>query len=143
MKKLLVTIALGATLASTQAGAQAPGDRHDAQPNVTRQEAQERADRLFRMLDVNHDGVLTRAEAEQAGAQLHAQRAASGRDVAPGLGGHTARFLERSFAGAQSVTLQQFEQAMLTRFDQMDVNRDGVLTAAERLQARPNGSGGN
>jgi hypothetical protein len=143
MKKLLVTIALGATLASTQAGAQAPGDRRGAQPDVTRQQAQERADGLFQMLDLNHDGVLTRAEAEQAGAQLQAQRATSGRDVAPGLGGHTARYLEQSFAGAQSVTLQQFEQAMLTHFDQMDVNHDGVLTAAERSQSRANRSGGN
>jgi hypothetical protein len=143
MKKLLVTIALGATFATTQAGAQALGDQRAAQSDVTRQQAQERADRLFRMLDVNHDGILTRAEAEQAGAQLHARRAASGRDVAPGLGGHTARYLERSFAGAQSVTLQQFEQAMLTHFDQMDVNRDGVLTADERQQARPDRSKAN
>jgi hypothetical protein len=30
------------------------------------------------------------------------------------------------------VTEQQFEQAFLAHFDQMDANHDGILTAAER-----------
>ncbi|MFL6725557.1 MAG: hypothetical protein ACJ8FS_03455 [Sphingomicrobium sp.] len=63
-------------------------------------------------------------------------RASTGRDVAPGIGGHTLRFLERRFAGLQAVTRQQFEDAFLAHFDQMDVDHDGILTAAEREHAR-------
>src|SRR4051794_24222835 len=102
MTKLLATLALGATIISTQGGAQASGAQPGMgpRPDMTRQQAQERADGLFQMLDVNHDGVLTRSEADQAGAQLQAERASSGRDVAPGLGGHTARYLEHTFAAA-------------------------------------------
>jgi len=138
MTKLLLTLALGATIVSTQAGAQAPDVQRGMgpRPDMTRQQAQERADSLFQMLDVNHDGVLTRSEAEKARAQLQAQRASSGKDVAPGLGGHTARYLEHTFAAAQSVTRQQFEQAMLAHFDQMDRNHDGILTADERQHGR-------
>jgi hypothetical protein len=42
------------------------------------------------------------------------------------------------------VTLQQFEAQSLARFDAIDLNHDGTVTAAERQQARaqqgqPNG----
>jgi Ca2+-binding EF-hand superfamily protein len=110
---------------------------------ITRQQAMQRADRLFDLLDVNHDGLLTRSEAERAGAQMRAQRASSGTDVAPGIGGHTARYLEHRFAGARSITREQFERGMLAHFDQMDLNRDGVLTADEREQTAASRSQGN
>jgi hypothetical protein len=113
-----------------------------AAADITRQQAMDRAGRLFDLLDVNHDGLLTRSEAERAGAQLRAQRAASGTDVAPGIGGHTARFLERRFAGARSIMREQFEQGMLAHFDRMDRDRDGVVTDDERQPAhatRPQG----
>jgi hypothetical protein len=79
---------------------------------------------------------VTRSEALKATAQLRAARRATGRDVAPGIGGHTARFLERRFLGAQSITRQQFEQAMLAHFDAMDLDHDGILSTQEREQAR-------
>lgn len=101
---------------------------------ITRQQAIGRADRLFDLLDVNHDGVLTRLEAEVEGARLRAERAASGVDVAPGVGGHTARFMERRFAGLRSITRDQLERAMLAHFDAMDRDHDGILTADERDQ---------
>jgi hypothetical protein len=44
--------------------------------------------------------------------------------------------IERMFGDAQSVTLQQFEAQSLARFDAADLNHDGVVTAAERQQAR-------
>jgi hypothetical protein len=135
MKNLLVTVALGATVFAAQAGARdtAIGS---AQPDMTRQQARERADSLFQMFDLDRDGVITREEANKVGQKLMAQRAALHRDVAAGLGGHTLKYLERTFAGAQSVTRQQFEDALLGHFDQMDANHDGVVTAAERDQAR-------
>jgi hypothetical protein len=113
---------------------------------ITRREAVERADRLFDLLDVNRDGVLTRREAMTEGRQLKAQRRATGVDVAPGIGGQTARYFERRFAFANSISRRQFEQAMLAHFDRLDRNHDGLLTAEERADGRwtpVHESGGN
>ena len=121
MKTLLVTVALGATAVSTQAAAQMPGgDR----PDMTRQQAQQMADVLFVRMDLNRDGVVTRAEAEQASSQM-------------GYDGHRAeKRIDRVFGDTQSITFQQFEAQSLARFDREDLNHDGVVTAAERAQAR-------
>lgn len=124
MKTLLATIALGATIISTQALAQ---DQHGGpgggwmQQDMTRQQAQQMADEMFQRFDTNHDGVLTRQEAEQAASQF---------------GGRGARMLDRMFGDAQSLTLQQAEAQALARFDRQDLNHDGTVTAAERQQAR-------
>jgi Ca2+-binding EF-hand superfamily protein len=123
MKKLLVTVALGATVVSTQAFAQDERGGHGGwmQKDVTRQQAQQMADTLFQRLDANHDGVLTRQEADQAAAQF---------------GDRGQHMVDRLFGGAQSVTLQQAEAQALARFDRQDLNHDGVVTAAERQQMR-------
>jgi hypothetical protein len=134
MKPLIFAIACSAAILSSQAGAQAPGA--PPEPDLTREQARERAEQLFATFDVNHDGVVTRKEAQSVGRRLMMRRAATGRDVAPGIGGHTLRFLEHAFAGMPSVTEQQFEQAFLAHFDQMDANHDGILTAAEREEGR-------
>lgn len=121
MKKFLATIALGATIISAQAAAQDRGGW--SQKDMTRQEAQQRADAIFQRFDADHDGIITRQEAEQAAAQF----------------GDTERaqhMLDRLFAGAQSITLQQFESQSLARFDAQDTNHDGTVTALEREQAR-------
>ena len=127
---LLATLALGAAIVSAHAPAQP-----DPQ-NITRQIAVERADRLFELLDSDHDRLLTRSEAQASGAKLMAVRIATGRDVAPGIGGHTLKYFERVFAAAPVVSKRQFEQAMLRHFDEMDLNHDGILTAAERQAGR-------
>ena len=80
MKTFLVTVALGATTVSTQALAQDQGSRGGWQQDMTRQQAQQRADELFQRFDTNHDGTVTRQEAEQAASQL---------------GGHGSRMLDR------------------------------------------------
>ncbi len=123
MKTLLATIALGATIISTQALAQdQQGGRGGwMQQDMTRQQAQQMADQMFQRFDANHDGVLTRQEAEQAVSQA---------------GGRGARMLDRMFGDAQSLTLQQAEAQALARFDAQDLNHDGTVTAAERQQAR-------
>jgi len=128
MKKLLITVALGAAFISAPLSAQGVGGGRDQ----TRAEAQQRADMLFQMLDANHDGVVTRAEAQQAAAQFQAQR---GDDNGRG-GGRIQRMLDRAFATGDSLTLQQFEAQALARFDAQDLNHDGVVTAAERQQLR-------
>jgi hypothetical protein len=119
MKTLLVGIVLGATIVSTQALAQDGGGM--MQRDMTRAEAQQRADAMFQRIDLNHDGVVTRQEAEQAAAQF---------------GGRGEKMVERMFGDAQSITLQQAEAQALARFDRDDLNHDGVVTAAERQQAR-------
>jgi hypothetical protein len=107
-----------------------------AEGNISRPEAVARADALFDALDANHDGYLTLPEAMVTGARLRAQRASTGVDVKPGIGGHTERFLEHRFAGDLEITRRDFEQGMLAHFDRMDRNHDGVLTPAERAEAQ-------
>jgi hypothetical protein len=129
MKKLLVTVALGAAFMSAPVMAQGFGGGHDQ----SRAEAQQRADMLFQMLDANHDGTVTRAEAQQAAAQFEAQR---GGDNAGRGGWRMQRMMDQAFATGDSLTLQQFEAQALARFDAQDLNHDGTVTAAERQQAR-------
>ena len=119
MKKLLAGIALGAAIISTSAIAQEGAG--PMQQDMTRAQAQQRADQMFQRFDVNHTGTITRAQAEQMAAQF---------------GGRGERMVDRLFGTAQSLTLQQFEAQQLTRFDAMDLNHDGTVTAAEREQAR-------
>nr|NUR38027.1 EF-hand domain-containing protein [Sphingomonas sp.] len=129
MKKMLVTIALGVSAISAPALAQAPGggDRGGfMQRDFTRDQAKQMADMMFQQLDANHDGTLTRAEADQGAAQFSSPRG----------GGRIQRMIAQAFGDAQSVTLQQFEAKALARFDAQDLNHDGTVTAAERQQAR-------
>jgi hypothetical protein len=44
--------------------------------------------------------------------------------------------LNEAFATSQSLTEAQFEAQALARFDTMDLNHDGTVTAAERQQLR-------
>ena len=122
MKIGLVTVALGATILSTAALAQEGGGW--AMRDQTRAEAQQQADAMFQRFDLNHDGVVTRQEAEQAAAQM------------PFAAKRAGKMIDRVFGAAQSLTLQQFEGQALARFDRDDLNHDGVVTAAERQQVR-------
>ena len=139
LKTTMAAAAVAATLCAAPASAQKL-DTAPPQPDLTRQQAVQRADALFERFDLNHDGLVTRDEAQRVGKKLMLKRAATGRDPAPGLGGHTLRFLERRFAGVDGVTKQQFEEAMLAHFDEMDTDHDGVLTAAERQGRSPDAS---
>ena len=131
MKKLVVAIGIATSAISVSGFAQG------AQGGVmmkdeTRQEALQRADKMFDMLDANHRGVVTRADAEAAAAQFAAAHGG-------GDGAHEGRMqhmIDRMFGSSQSLTRQQFEAQALARFDAMDLNHDGVVTAAERQQAR-------
>ncbi|MES2137184.1 MAG: hypothetical protein V4502_09025 [Pseudomonadota bacterium] len=133
MKRPMLAAALTAALMA-EAGAQAATPAPVATPgdSITREEALGRADNLFELLDSNHDGILTRGEAQRSGLRLRTLGASLHRDIAHGIGGHTMRFFEHRFAGSRTVTREQFEQAMLAHFDAMDANHDGILTADER-----------
>ena len=135
MQKLIVSIALGAAFVSAPALAQGGGGGGGGymQRDQTRAEAQQRADMMFQMLDTNKDGSVTKAEAEEAVARLEAARG----DDDSGRGtGRVQRMIGQVFGTAQSLTLQQFEAGVLTRFDAQDLNHDGTVTAAERQQLR-------
>ena len=128
MKTLIATIALGAALIPAAASAQAQANDIAVGgfpiQNLTRQQAQQIADGTFERLDVDHNGTVTRQEAEQVREQM-------------GMGGERAqKMIDRTFGVSQSLTLKQFEEQQLARFDRQDLNHDGVVTAEERQQAR-------
>jgi hypothetical protein len=137
MTKALLFVAAAVAALSTQVSAQQPAPApmqpqgnlrgNWLQADQTRQQAQQRADMLFQRLDANHDGTVTRQEAEQAAAQM-GQGGRGGR--------FAARMMDRLFAQGDSVTRAQFEAQALARFDRQDLNRDGTVTADERQQAR-------
>jgi len=127
MHKILIPLALGAAIVSTAASAQDQPSQGDGggmmMRDMTRAQEQQRADGMFQRFGLNHDGVVTRQEAQQAASQFG--------------GGHRAEhMIDRMFGSAQSLTLQQAETAALARFDRDDLNHDGVVTAAERQQVR-------
>jgi hypothetical protein len=124
MRKLIFTVALGAAIASTPALAQDQGGgRGGWMQDMTRTQAQQMADGMFQRFDANHDGIVTRDEAQQAASQF-------------GGGDRIQKMIDRTFGTAQSLTLQQFEAQALARFDRDDLNHDGTVTSAERQQAR-------
>lgn len=132
MKTLFATLALAATAFSMPALAQDGGRGGWMQRDQVRADAQQRADTMFQMLDTNKDGTVTRAEAQQALEQFEASRGGGeGRGA-----GRIQRMLDVAFGSGQSITLQQFEALALARFDRMDLDHNGTVTAAERQQAR-------
>lgn len=119
MNKLLIPLAIGAIALSGPAFAQMGG--RGMMQDMTRAQAQQRADMMFQRFDLNHDGTITRQEAEQAAAQF---------------GERGQRMVNRIFRDTQAITLQQFEAQQLAQFDRDDLNHDGVVTVAERQQVR-------
>jgi Ca2+-binding EF-hand superfamily protein len=122
MTRLFLSAAFAAAALTTSAGAQSRGWM---QGELTRQQATQMADMMFQRFDLNHDGVVTRQEIEQT----RAQRAGKHE-------GRMDRKVDRLFGNADSITLAQAQAAALARFDAQDLNHDGVVTAAEREQAR-------
>lgn len=130
MKQVLVSMIIGAAALAAPAWAQGPSGGY-MQRDQTRAEVQQRADMIFQMMDANHDGIVTREEAEQAATNFAARSGGEGRGAR-----RIQRMIDMAFGSAQSITLQQFEAQQLSRFDAMDLNHDGTVTAAEREQFR-------
>ena len=121
MKTVTFAVALGAAIISAGAGAKAAGSPRE---DVTRQQVQQMVDSMFARFDANHDGVLTRAEADQAIAKMSSS------------GGRASRKVGQLFGNAPSITRAQAEAAAMARFDAQDLNHDGVVSVAERQQAK-------
>lgn len=155
---------IGLLLATLAAGsAYALEKREDAAGDLTRDQAQAVATRMFDQLDVNkdgkidgadrdarrselfdrldtnHDGQLSRSEFTAAGTS--AARDAGPKDAAP------AKQAARPRAGAPTtrvdtdhsggVTQAEYIAVALRRFDAADANKDGRLTPAERRAQAP------
>ena len=123
-----------------------------ATPEEARQAMQQRreqaAGRRFERLDANRDGSISRAEFDQARSQRQEHRAErradrgpgagmrGGRRGGPGMRGMRGERGQRLFGEQGFVTREQMRERALARFDRLDANHDGTLTAAERQQAR-------
>jgi hypothetical protein len=103
---------------------------------------------MFERLDVNRDGSISRAEFDQARSHRQEHRAErradrgpgagmrGGRRGGPGMRGMRGERGQRLFGEQGFVTREQMRERALARFDRLDANRDGTLTAAERRQGR-------
>ena len=112
--------------------------REEAQ-QAREQHREQAGDRMFERFDLNRDGNVTRAEFDQAREQRAERGGERGpragmrghRRGGPGMHGGEAMFGEQGF-----ITREQMRERALARFDRLDANRDGTLTAAEREQGR-------
>ncbi len=135
-------------------------DRHfqqmdaDNDGRFTREEAQagharmrgEHAGRAFDRLDGNHDGSISREEFAQHRAGRAERRAERGGEGMRG-GHHRGRLMHRRggpggrmiggrmFGEQGFVTRDQMRERALARFDRIDADRNGTVTAEERRQA--------
>jgi hypothetical protein len=118
MKIILIACALTSAVAG-------PVLAQEAGPaGLTRDQVIAVAAATFDQLDLNHDGVITRAEAEQA-------RAALGKEPDNNGSKKAEEFLDLVFAAGPQVDQKTFVAAAVARFDANDPNHDGVITFAE------------
>lgn len=88
---------------------------------------------MFARADANKDGVVTRAEFESTGEQLRARM----QHLAALRGGAASRLFANADANRDGrISEPELEQDALARFDRMDLNHDGTVTAEERQQSR-------
>lgn len=120
MRIILVACALaGANVAGPVVAQEA------AEPaGLTRDQVIAVAASTFDQLDLNHDGNITRTEAEQA-------RAALGKEPDNNGSKKAEEFLDVVFAAGPQVDQKTFVAAAVARFDANDPNHDGVITFAE------------
>lgn len=107
----------------------------------------------FERLDANKDGQISQAEWDQHAADRDAKRGASdgasdkardGKRTAKRghfgkRGGHrmAARMMMKADTnGDKAISLAEFRAAAMARFDRVDANKDGQITAEERDAAR-------
>lgn len=160
MRKLtliLSTAVLGLSapaLAQTSTAPGAPEKARTPMADITRAQAQARAEARFARMDANRDGTLDRADRQARHAQMfdrldtdrngsisraefdamHAKRAERRADKpAAGKRMDGRRGMMRGDAGP--ITRQAFVDRALGMFDRADANRDGTVSVAERRAA--------
>lgn len=106
----------------------------------------------FAALDANSDGSISKAEWDQHGADRQAKRAewkekraaAAGEagEGKRGMRGHHGKrgdhgmMMKADTDGDKAISQAEFETAALARFDRLDANKDGQVTAEERQAQR-------
>ncbi|WP_052071708.1 EF-hand domain-containing protein [Sphingopyxis sp. MWB1] len=123
----------------------------DGKLDATDREARraEMQKKRFERLDANKDGQVSQAEWDQHAAARDAKRAGSdkaGAGERKGKRGHfgkrgghrmaAAMMMKADTNGDKAISLAEFRAAAMARFDQMDANKDGQVTAEEREAAR-------
>lgn len=127
------------TRAQAQARAEAAFQRMDANKDgtVDQTDRQARHAQMFDRMDADRNGSISRAEFDAMHAQRAEKRAEHGgqhrmaRRGGPGGGKHAMMG-----AAAGPLTRQAFVDRALGMFDKADANRDGTVTVAERKAAR-------
>lgn len=121
------------TRAQAQARAEAMFARRDANQDGTIDQADRQARRgqMFERIDTNRDGAISRAEFD-ARTEQRAERRGKRMARMERRGGHRAMM----HAARGPVTRQAFVDRALSMFDKADANRDGTVTVAERKAAR-------
>ncbi|WP_133365949.1 EF-hand domain-containing protein [Qipengyuania sediminis] len=161
MRKLALSLSIAALTVSGAAAAQS-APRQAAKPEMTRAEAQQRAEARFARMDANRDGTVNEADraaraaarfdridADRNGSISRAEFAAmqelrgDRRDArAERRGPRAERGAERRGAMRERmlargpVTQAAFVERALTLFDRADADRNGTVTQAERKAAR-------
>lgn len=167
MRKLTLALSTAALVLSGAAIAQnTPAPQRTPPANMTRAQAQAKAEAAFARMDANQDGTLNEADraarkasmfdridADRNGSisraefdAMHAKRAEQGGKKhaghgmggmgRKGSGGHQSMMGERMGAGQGPATREAFVERALSMFDRADANRDGTVTQAERKAAR-------
>lgn len=154
MKKIIITSVAALGMAAGVSAQQAPAPAGD----ITRAAAIADAERQFAALDVNGNGQLEAEEMQQVRGQRGGdrrqrmeerlaqmspedrarfeQRRAERRANGEARGGEGRGFRRGGDGTRGPVTLAQFRARAEQRFDRLDLNRDGVITAAEQAQLR-------
>lgn len=158
MRKLTLALSTAALALSGAAFAQsAPSQEHAPHPDMTRAQAQAKAEAAFARMDANQDGTLDQADRAARKAQMfdridtdrngsisraefdamHANRGAMGEGRGRRMAGdHEKMGGMMGGAGAGPMTRQAFVDQALGMFDRADANRDGTVTQAERKAMR-------
>lgn len=148
MKKITL-FTLGAALIAVPALAAPGGKMGDADGDgvLTRAEAQAAATQMFAKMDANGDGQLDatdRATKRAERGEKHAEAGEGHRGKRDGMrghrgkrGGHGMMMMARADTdGDKAISQAEFQTAALARFDSVDANKDGQVTADERKAHR-------
>ena len=129
----------------------------DAADRAARQSAMQA--KRFASLDANSDGSISKAEWDQHNADREAKRAewkeersAASKEAGEGknamrgmrgkrgghhgMRGHQGMMMKADTNGDKAISQAEFEAAALARFDRLDTNKDGQVTAEERQAQR-------
>lgn len=153
MRKLTLALSTAVLALSGTAIAQtapaAPAKVRAPMADMTRAQAQTRAETAFARMDANQDGTVDQADRQARHAQMfdrmdtdrngsisraefdamHSKRAA-------GMGKRMGERRAMMGAARGPMTRQAFVDRAMTMFDRADANRDGTVTVTERKAAR-------